>query len=90
MKKYLKNPKDILLMVDTEEEEDLVYIEHYVHDEKRALERRLDNKIVDLDSTNNMNLSNRNININKFINKSHCDNIINKSTIYEQKLFKEA
>ena len=45
MKKYLKNPKDILLMVDTEEEEDLVYIEHYVHDEKRALERRLDNKL---------------------------------------------
>ena len=43
--KYLKNPKETLLMVDTEEEEDLVYIEHYVHDEKRALERRLDIKL---------------------------------------------
>ena len=43
--RYLKNPKETLLMVDTEEEEDLVYIEHYVHDEKRALERQLDNKL---------------------------------------------
>ena len=40
-------------------------------------ERRLDNKFDDIESTN-MNLSNRNININKFINKSSCDNIINK------------
>ena len=52
-------------------------------------ERRLDNKIVDLDSTNNMNLSNRNININKFINKSNCDNIINKKdTAIKSKLNK--
>ena len=33
----LKNPKDTLLMIDTEEEEDLVYIEHYVHDERRRV-----------------------------------------------------
>ena len=31
----LKNPKYTLLMIDTEEEEDLVYIEHYVHDERK-------------------------------------------------------
>ena len=39
----LKNPKNTLLMIDTEEEEDLVYIEHYVHDErKRAFIEQLD------------------------------------------------
>ena len=31
----LKYPKDTLLMIETEEEEDLVYIEHYVHDERK-------------------------------------------------------
>ena len=54
---------------------------NYINENKSDFnisERRLDNKIVDLDSTNNMNLSNRNININKFINKSNYDNIINK------------
>ena len=40
----LKVPKDILLMIDTEEEEDLVYIEHYVHDERRRV------KIKELDT----------------------------------------
>ena len=40
----LKNPKDTLLMIDTEEEEDLVYIEHYVHDERRQV------KIKELDT----------------------------------------
>jgi len=40
----LKNPKDTLLMIDTEEEEDLVYIEHYVHDERRRV------KIEELDT----------------------------------------
>ena len=54
---------------------------NYINENKSDFnisERRLDNKIVDLDSANNMNLSNRNININKFINKSNYDNIINK------------
>ena len=40
----LKTPKDTLLMIDTEEEEDLVYIEHYVHDERRRV------KIKELDT----------------------------------------
>ena len=40
-------------------------------------EKRKENKIGEIE-TNNSNLSNRNININKFINKNNCDNIINK------------
>ena len=42
--KLLKDGKETLLMIDTEEEEDLVYIEHYVHDEKRRV------KIKELDT----------------------------------------
>ena len=40
----LKNPKESLLMIETEEEEDLVYIEHYVHDERKMA------RIKELDS----------------------------------------
>ena len=52
---------------------------NYINENKSDFnisERRIENKIDDLDSTN-INLSNRNININKFINKSSCDNLIN-------------
>jgi hypothetical protein len=40
----LKNQIDTLLMIETEEEEDLVYIEHYVHDERKMA------RIKELDS----------------------------------------
>ena len=53
---------------------------NYINENKsdyNISERRNENKIGDIES-NNLNLSNRNININKFINKSNCNNIINK------------
>ena len=53
---------------------------NYINENKsdyNISERRKENKIGDIES-NNLNLSNRNININKFINKSNCNNIINK------------
>ena len=53
---------------------------NYINENKSDFnisERRIENKFDDIESTN-MNLSNRNININKFINKSSCDNLINK------------
>ena len=52
---------------------------NYINENKsdfNIAERRKENKIGDIESSN-MNLSNRNININKFINKSNCNNFIN-------------
>ena len=53
---------------------------NYINENKsdfNIAERRKENKIEKIESSN-MNLSNRNININKFINKSNCNNFINK------------
>ena len=53
---------------------------NYINENKSDFnisEKRKENKIGEIESTN-MNLSNRNININKFINKNTCNNFMNK------------
>ena len=53
---------------------------NYINENKSDFnipEKRKENRMGDMDSLN-MNLSNRNININKFINKNTCNNFMNK------------